>query len=170
MMLYGGNRQFAPGWLGAGRVRAAYLGSRATLLAAVLAVLAVVAALAVFRPSPGGAHEVRPVIATLQATESGELLLGITLNLEAALAGIGAGHTDTSASPEAATYDRLRSEPPAALRAAFERLSADFPGWIALEADGEAVPLAIAAVDIPDVGDTALARIRSIVRPTDEPN
>jgi hypothetical protein len=153
MMLYGGNRQFAPGGLGAGRVRAALVGPSVFLLAAVLA------ALAVFRPSPGGAHEVRPVIATLQATESGELLLGITLNLEAALAGIGAGHKDTSESPEAATYDRLRSEPPAALRAAFERLSADFPGWIALEADGEAVPLAIAAVDIPEVGDTALPRI-----------
>ncbi len=109
-----------------------------------------------------GAHEVRPVIATIGMTEDGEVAVQMTLNLEAAIAGIGAGHEDTSESPEAATYDRLRVLPPAALRAEFDRVATDFLNWITLEGNGEPIPLSITSVDIPEVGDTALARISGL--------
>lgn len=113
-------------------------------------------------PSRGGAHELRPVIATVQFAEDGDVALGITLNLEAAIAGIGAGHQDTSESPAAATYDRLRSLPPAALRAEFDRVAADFLGWATLESNQGPVPLGITAAEIPEVGDMALPRISKL--------
>ncbi len=136
-------------------VRAGSAKSTAILVAWLLIAVAVAA----LRPSPAGAHEVRPVIATVQIAEDGDIAVGMTLNLEAAIAGIGAEHEDTSQSPAAATYDRLRSLPPAALRAEFDRVAADFLGWVGLDAGGTPVPLAIAAVDIPEVGDQTLARI-----------
>jgi len=105
------------------------------------------------------AHEVRPIIATIGMAEDGNVAIQATLNLEAAIAGIGAGHEDTADSPEAATYDRLRILPPAALQAEFDRVAADFLGWITLEGNGEPILLSIASVDVPEVGDTALARI-----------
>ncbi len=152
-MFDGGNPQFAHGRLCMESVRAASAKPKAILFSCL--VLAIAAAW----PSRGVAHEVRPAIATVRFAENGEVALGMTLNLEAAIAGIGAGHKDTSESPAAATYDRLRSLPPAALRAEFDRVAADFLGWVALEAGGGPVPLGIATVDIPEVGDTALPRI-----------
>ncbi len=119
-------------------------------------------AMAVAWPSRGGAHEVRPVIATVQFAEDGDVALGMTLNLEAAIAGIGAGHKDTSKSPAAATYDRLRSLPPAALRADFDRVAADFLGWVTLESNQGPVPLGITAMEIPEVGDSAVPRISKL--------
>jgi len=57
------------------------------------------------------AHEVRPPIATVEIAANGELTLDVTLNLEAAVAGIGTKHDDTSLSPSAPVYDRLRALP-----------------------------------------------------------
>lgn len=124
-----------------------------------IVVALIVLVIAAFWSLRADAHEVRPVIAAIEFKEDGNVALGMTLNLEAAIAGIGAEHADTSESPAAAAYDRLRALPPAALRAKFDGIAGDFLGWVTLESDGGRIPLSIAAVDIPEVGDTALPRI-----------
>ncbi len=113
-------------------------------------------------PTMTAAHEVRPLIANLVFTPDGGVNLEITLNLEAAIAGISTDHQDTALSPAAADYDRLRGLPPAALRDEFDNFSKVFLERLSLVADGSALPLTIAALDIPAVGDTALARISQI--------
>ena len=124
------------------------------------AIVVVVAALLL--PTITAAHEVRPLIANLAFTPDGGVNLEITLNLEAAIAGISTAHEDTALSPAAADYDRLRSLPPAALSGEFDSFSRAFLERISLLADGSALPLTIAALDIPAVGDTALARISQL--------
>jgi len=118
--------------------------------------------MAVFWSSRAGAHEVRPVIATVQFAENEDVALDMTLNLEAAIAGIGAGHEDTSESPKAATYDRLRALPPEALRSEFDRVAVDFLGWITLGSGGGPVPLSVASLTIPEVGDATVPRISKL--------
>ena len=110
-------------------------------------------------PVSGGTHELRPTIATVEFKGHAEVELAISLNLEAAIAGIGAGHEDTSQSPAAAQYDRLRSLPPLALGAEFARFTPSFLHGISLGMDGERVPLEIARAEIPETGDTQLPRI-----------
>lgn len=102
------------------------------------------------------------MIATAEVAEDGGLSLVITLNLEAAVAGIGAGHKNTSESPTATRYDRMRSLKPAALRATFDRFAPDFLDRITLNSDIGPVSLKIVSVNIPEVGDTSLARISEV--------
>ena len=104
------------------------------------------------------AHELRPAIATIELAEDGGVTLGLSLNLEAAIAGIGGEHEDTSASPAATEYDRLRSLPPVALQAEFDRIKPDFLDQVTIETSEGPVPLRISTVEIPAVGDTALPR------------
>ena len=112
--------------------------------------------------APAAAHELRPAIATVSFDAPGELRLELTLNLEALVAGIGAGHEDTSQSANAADYDRLRALAPADLQATFERFSPQLLDGIELTLDGNRADLQIRAVDIPETGDTDLARISTI--------
>jgi hypothetical protein len=49
------------------------------------------------------AHTIRPSVATVVVSESGEIEVRIRTNLEALLAGIEPEYTDTSESPNAAT-------------------------------------------------------------------
>lgn len=113
-------------------------------------------------PFYAGAHELRPAIATIVFTGDGELSLGISLNLEAVIAEIEAGHKDTSESPAAAEYDRMRAMPPAELRAVFDRFAPRFLDRITLKSNQQPVPLRIVTVWIPVVGDTALPRISQL--------
>jgi hypothetical protein len=111
---------------------------------------------------PASAHEIRPAIATLALLENGQVALDITLNLEAAIAGIGSEHEDTSDSPAAKQYDALRALPPDALRGAFDRFAPEFLTRISLGHGGSAVPLRVSGASIPEVGDTALPRISRV--------
>ena len=122
-------------------------------------ILTILLALPLYWPSPAGAHELRPVIATLELPSEATVALTISLNLEAVIAGIGAGHDDTSASPAASEYERLRALPTAALRAEFDRFTPDFIERINLLTDGRPVLLRVLSVDVPPVGDLALARV-----------
>ena len=90
--------------------------ARTRLLIAVLLLLAV----------PAQAHEQRPAIADL-AFGGERVSVAIALNLEAAIAGIGAEHDDTDDAPEAAAYASLREADPTTLRAAFDGFSARVP-------------------------------------------
>lgn len=71
------------------------------------------------------AHELRPAIATVEPGRD-TALIAIDLNLEAVVAGIGAGHRDTTGSPQSAEYDRLRLLPPEALADAFRPMADAF--------------------------------------------
>jgi len=100
------------------------------------------------------AHELRPAIADM-SMEADTVSVAIELNLEAAIAGIGADHDDTDDAPEAAAYDALRESDPAALRAAFDGFAPDFLSRLTLRGGG---PVSISEVTIPAVGDTDLSR------------
>ena len=104
------------------------------------------------------AHEIRPAVATLTLEPGARYELAIVVNIEAVVAGIGAEHRDTDESPNAREYNRLRSLPPEALRAEFDKRADRYLGGITLEFDGARVRPSIAAIEIPPVGDVALSR------------
>ena len=88
--------------------------------------LVVTATIFLFDPllvRPAVAHEIRPMIATLSIRPKTSLRIILSLNLEAAIAGIGADHENTSDSPAAPLYDRLRALPPDALLREFEEFA-----------------------------------------------
>lgn len=108
--------------------------------------------------SAATAHELRPAIADLTATDD-RLSLRVTLNAEALLAGIDLEvHADSTESPEAADYDALRAEPPEVLD---ERLRAAWPeiaGNLTIRADGTDLLPELEGIEVPDVGDVSIAR------------
>ncbi|GAB5460124.1 MAG: hypothetical protein HoeaKO_02150 [Hoeflea alexandrii] len=123
----------------------------ASLLVAVLMVVAGASALR--------AHEIRPAIADLVFTGDGTVRLDMSLILEAALAEIGAEHSDTDESPNAARYDDLRLLDESALAAEFERFKPRFLEGVSLSADGVRIPLEVTTVELDPVGDTDFARL-----------
>ena len=127
-----------------------------------LPVLGLLLVISWFGSPLASAHELRPAIATIEFTEGGDLTLGISLNLEAAIAEIGAGHDDTDDSPSASKYNRLRSLSPSVLAIEFDRFGADFLSRVKLLTDKEDVSLTITSVDIPEVGDISLPRISQL--------
>jgi hypothetical protein len=104
------------------------------------------------------AHEIRPAVATLSIGPEGRYEIALVVNIEAVIAGIGSEHRDTDESPNARDYNRLRALPPERLRADFDTHAARYLDGIMLEFDGARARPAIAAVDIPPVGDVALSR------------
>lgn len=110
--------------------------------------------LAVTRPA---AHEVTPTIADLTVTD-GAVALDLRLNIEAFLSGIDLdGLGDTDEADQSGRYDALRNLGPADLAARFETF---FPGWNLRLATGpgDPVPLNIAGLEIPGIGDADLPR------------
>jgi hydrogenase/urease accessory protein HupE len=105
----------------------------------------------------------RPTIVDLTVHPSGMIQVEARTNLEALIAGIGPDHSDTTHSPQAEAYEQLRGQAPEALRAAFMPLASEFLTWLNLSVDGEDVPLSLSQVDIPEIGDTDLARTSRLV-------
>ena len=103
---------------------------------------------------PATAHELRPAVVTLSSGEQA-LELVVDLNLEAALAGIGGEHEDTSDAPEADVYDQLRTLPPAELEAALRASPIQF---VRLDVGGEQVEFTLDTAVIPAVGNLDVAR------------
>ncbi len=108
------------------------------------------------------AHEVRPLIATAHFEPGGRYAVDISANLEALLAGIGPQHSDTDQSPEAAQYDTLRRLSPDTLRDRFQAFSARWLEGISISFDGQRVHPRIAAITVPPVGNTGVARISKV--------
>ena len=109
-----------------------------------------------------GAHEIRPAIVSVNLAPP-QFEIEVSANLEALLAGVSPKHTDTSESPNAQRYDRLRELAPAELEARVRSFAPEWLKGMAAELDGVRVEPAIAAIEISAIGDTRLARI-SIVR------
>lgn len=108
------------------------------------------------------AHEVRPAIVNLYLKPAG-YKLEINLNLEALLAGIGAQHTDTNDSINSSLYNRLRALSSIELRQNFNSRQSEFLSAILInDTLQKRIPHRVEGIDIPEVGDTALARDSTI--------
>lgn len=125
----------------------------ATILATVLIVISML---------PLRAHELTPAVADL-AFEPGQVTLKIELNLEAALARIGAAHDDTDDSPQATQYDTLRKLSSEELEAWLSEDLGRFLGDIMMMTDLGPVTMDLGPVSMPETGDVALARISELV-------
>lgn len=79
-------------------------------------------------------------------------------NLEAVMAGIDPTVKDTSESPQAAEYDRLRSLPPDQLEAAFAPFRDEFLSGIDFTVDGQRVDAELVSITFREVGDLGKAR------------
>ncbi|WP_287014233.1 HupE/UreJ family protein [Actibacterium sp.] len=89
--------------------------------------------------------------------------LRLNLNLEAILAGIDPGVTDTSDSPNATEYDRLRRLPPEELQKEFEAFLPEFIAGLRIDLDGEPAEVTVQNETFRDVGDLSLARASSVL-------
>lgn len=111
------------------------------------------------------AHELTPAVVDIQQLASGQAQVSISLNLESHLADITADHDDTTESKNAAIYDEYRNYTP-------EQLSLAAEPWLdALTARirlGETA-LQLQSLDIPDIGDTRIARYTRVQLITAEP-
>jgi hypothetical protein len=119
--------------------------------------------------APAGAHELRPTIATISFDAPDRLRLELSANLEALIAGIGPEHGDTAESDKAPDYDRLRALSAAELRAAFEQFAPQLVSGIGMTVGERALTPEVVAVEIPETGDTGLARISTVALAADIP-
>lgn len=108
------------------------------------------------------AHEIRPAIVNVHFTADGRYEIEIGANLEAVLAGVSPIHADTNESPNAQAYNSLRALSPDELRARFKVYEPDFLAGVTIEFDGQRVVPTRVAVNVPDAGDTRLARISRV--------
>lgn len=127
-------------------------------LKVMLVQLLAVSSLLALTMGPAQAHEVSPTVADL-SVKDGQATLSLRLTLESFLAGIDLDVTeDTNDVAQADDYDALRALDPAALEEKLNAFAAQMLGEISLSIDGEAVPLQITDLNIPEVGDTELPR------------
>ena len=104
------------------------------------------------------AHEVRPTIFTLKLKADRSFALMADGNLEALIAGIGAQHSDTDDSPNAAIYNELRALPAGELETRFKDFAGTWMGEIGMEFDGSKAQMSVGTAKIPEVGDLEVAR------------
>ncbi len=114
-------------------------------------------------PTIVAAHEMRPAIATATIAPDGVFDVVISLNLEAAMAGIEPKHSNTEDSPQSQTYEDLRALTPEQLQAQFAAFGPRLAQAVGLgPADMKAEPLRVTGVTVPPVGDLAEARISEV--------
>lgn len=104
------------------------------------------------------AHEQRPAIVDFSLGDSNNFEFRILTNAEALIAEIGAEHSDTSQSPNAAKYDALRTLSPEELVKAFGGFKEKFKNAMLIFFDEQrTLPLSV-IIEPGEVGDTELAR------------
>lgn len=102
------------------------------------------------------------MIATID-TEEATARITISLNLEAAIAEIGAEHADTDDSPAAARYETLRALPTAELERAFAAFAPRLREGLDIRFDDHPAELSMAGLAIPETEDVGLPRISEVV-------
>jgi len=110
------------------------------------------------------AHELRPAVADISRTESG-LQVSIRANLEALISEIGAEHQDSDDAPQSARYQQLREMPPERLEPELRRYLPTLLQGITLNSTTDPdlpLPLSLASISIPPVGDVRLPRDSSL--------
>ena len=113
--------------------------------------------------APANAHELRPSIVTLQYPAIGTYELQMTTNLEAIIAEIGAGHEETTQSPNADLYDQLVALSPAELEAAFEADRAEILTNLMLRFDSNLTAVENVTLEIPETVDPRDGRVSTII-------
>jgi len=111
---------------------------------------------------PAVAHEIRPAVVDVHLQVDGNYRIALQVNMEALLAGVSPTHSDTSESPNAESYNRLRALPARQLE---ERIRAFWPQYrdgLRLNFDGVRSMPELAALDIPEPGDLARARLTTL--------
>ncbi len=112
--------------------------------------------------SKPAAHEVLPTIADITVTGEGQVVLDLRINIEAFLAGIDLDAVeDTDADAAAGDYDVLRALPASDITARTQEIIALWNAHPLVQA-GEAVPLSLEALTIPDDIDVELPRISDL--------
>lgn len=111
---------------------------------------------------PAAAHEIRPAVVDVHLEDNNRVRVTIQANLEAVLAGISTAHRDSKEAPTARTYDALRSLPSAELARRLREFWPQYRSGLRLEFDGAAAELNLEDVEVPPVGDVALARLSRI--------
>jgi hypothetical protein len=112
---------------------------------------------------PAKAHEIRPSIADFALLEEGRYELKVQANLEAMMTGIGAQHSDTDEAENAGAYNTLRLLEPAELRKRFTAFEPRLRELFKLDFGTGAVEPDTILVNVPEVGDTDLARDSTLV-------
>lgn len=104
------------------------------------------------------AHEIRPAIATVSFSAE-RYEIEVSANMEAVIAGVSPRHKDTNESPNAQSYNRLRELPPVLLEQKIREFLAKYFEGIEIRFDDKRVQPALCALAVPEVGDTARARL-----------
>ncbi|MCB4454227.1 HupE/UreJ family protein [Leisingera sp. McT4-56] len=121
-----------------------------TLFALLFSMVAIAAA-------PARAHEVTPAIADFTITDR-QITIELRLNIEAFVAGINLdGLSDTNQTAQAADYDELRALGADELEPMVRLFAEEWLETFAVQAAGP-VPLSVARITIPEVGDASLPR------------
>ncbi len=111
---------------------------------------------------PVAAHEIRPAVMDVHLQADGNYHVALQVNMEAVLAGVSPAHSDTNESPNAESYNRLRALPARKLE---ERIRAFWPQYsdgVHLDFDGVRSMPDLTALDIPEPGDLARARLTTL--------
>jgi hypothetical protein len=104
------------------------------------------------------AHEIRPAIATVSFSAD-RYDIELSANMEAVMAGVSPQHQDTDESPNAQTYNQLRELPPAVLEGKIREFLPRYLEGIGIHFDAARVQPALCSIAVPEVGDTARARL-----------
>lgn len=113
--------------------------------------------------SSGFTHEIKPAVTTLTLQDQHRYQLIIKTNLEALLLGLGTQHKETSDTPQADAYNRLRSLPAEAFK---ERAAAELEQRlqsVALLGDGQPLALGNATISVPDDTEPTRARTSTLL-------
>jgi len=111
---------------------------------------------------PVMAHEIRPAVLDVHLQSDGNYQIALQVNMEALLAGVSPTHSDTNESPNAERYNSLRALPAGKLE---ERIRAFWPQYrdgLRLDFDVVRSVPDLAALDIPEPGDLARARLTTV--------
>lgn len=115
--------------------------------------------LGVLVPQPFvSAHEITPSIVTITLGDDYQADVEIKTNLEALLADIGTDHDDTDDSPQADQYNQLRQLSADKLTAQLRDAPSALLDLIELAFDDRATTLTLKTINVPETGDTRIAR------------
>ena len=109
------------------------------------------------------AHEMRPAVATLEIGDEAVLRVQLEISLEAWLAGIDPALSDTSDSPAAPAYDRLRALSPEGLVEEAQASLVELADAVGIEAGGKPVAMTVTSIEVRAEENAELPRL-SLVR------
>lgn len=128
-----------------------------------MAAVLMAAALTIALPArPLHAHRLRPAVVSLEIVDKTSFTIGIVLNLEAVLAGIGPQHRDTNESPRAQQYDALRRLSPTELVARMRESEKPYLAGVRVTFDGARAPLRLMTIEVSEMGNLALERLTTL--------